>query len=106
DFVWEIRRVKLDGSSNTLVYACNNRAVSWPRWSPDNSKIYFTRGDSLYAVNAGGGQPVAIPKVAPTFYSFDLPLGKGPFVTEDNAVFCSGTHLALQDTTALTRVYP
>lgn len=103
--VWELRRVALDGSSNTLVYACNY-GLSWPRWSPDGSKIYFVRGDSLYAVNSNGGQPVFVPKVKPTFRSFDLPLGKGPFLTDDTGLLCTGTHLALQDTVAQTRTYP
>jgi hypothetical protein len=102
---WELRRVKLDGTGNTLVYACNY-AFSWPRWSPDGTRIYFVRGDSLYAVNASGGQPVFVPKVKPSFVAFDLPLGTGPVLTNDTGLMCAGTHLALQDTIAQTRIYP
>jgi len=103
---WELRRVKLDGTGNTVVYASHFFALSWPRWSPDGSKIYFVRNDSLFAVNSGGGEPVFIPKVQPSFYSYDLPLGTGPFATEDINLSCSGSHLGLQDTLALTRIHP
>jgi Tol biopolymer transport system component len=107
--VWELRRVTLDGSANSVVYASQFFALSWPRWSPDGSRIYFVRNDSLFAVNTGGTAsqtPVFIPKVQPSFYSYDLPLGTGPFATEDINLMCSGTHLGLQDTLALTRIHP
>lgn len=109
--VWEIRKMNVDGSSNSVVYACATLALLQPRWSPDGSRIYFLRNDSLFAVPSSGATvPVHVPKVGAGLLSYDLPLGNANWPLQQGiAKVCpsgSTQYFALQDTVTLARTYP
>jgi TolB protein len=43
-----------DGSAQTRLTSANPAADLGPAWSPDGSKIAFSREDDIYVMNAGG----------------------------------------------------
>ena len=107
---WQLRRINLDGTNDTVLVQ-QTSAVLFPRWAPDGQTIYFlsgTSGTTLYAVSSNGGNPILKSHLMPAAYAFDLPLGKGRIVAEEDwrPVVCAASmqpptrRLVARDTTA------
>jgi Tol biopolymer transport system component len=81
DSTWQIKRIDLSGANDTvLVRSSASRPLRSPRWSPDGLWVYFTAGDSLYAVGVNGasrGDVVDRSSLLDHAPAFDLHRGSG-----------------------------
>ena len=57
---WELKVVDLTRGSVRTLTQIRGAWRTWPRWSPDDTKIAFEAANCLYAVPAAGGQSVTI----------------------------------------------
>jgi hypothetical protein len=114
DSIWQLRRIDLSGANDAvLVQSAPERPLRSPRWSPDGRWLYFTAGDSLYAVGAeGADQGAVVDRTAVLHHapSFDLHRGRGALVYEEaDSSFVTRdckTLVPFRDVTDSSKVHP